>query len=268
MKFNVYVDGTWLFNQCLPGRILANRMEFPENSFRLDFGRLLDLFVSELGTRVAENGNEPTVEIGSLYFYTAIFTVPDEPEPDWPDVSAIRRGSEFRRRFANDAIAAGFSDEGVFSVPLRTWIIEKLVDRRYQEKMVDTSLVARLVEQAITDPDRLHVMISGDLDMLPAIRTVVPSYTETVVLATTHPDQYVRGEAQSSFRLNQFDFRFEPIYLDQSVEKIAQGENVYRCSNQRCNRVFTRPRPIPAGRSPVCKPCNDARTVVIPEGRV
>src|SRR5262249_17334279 len=47
---------------------------------------------------------------------------------------------------------------------LRGWIVEWLRERRYQEKMVDTSLVGRLVEQAIADPTRLHVMISGDLD--------------------------------------------------------------------------------------------------------
>jgi hypothetical protein len=52
--------------------------------------------------------------------------------------------------------------------------------------MVHTSLVARLIEQAIADPQRFHVLITGDLDMIPAIRTIVADYTETVVLVTTH----------------------------------------------------------------------------------
>jgi hypothetical protein len=261
VRFNAYADGSWLYSQCAPGGILANRMEFPENRFRLDFGRLLTLFARQLEVRL---GNGERVEAESLYFYTAIFAIPDDPDPEWPDVSAIRRRTESRRLFAADAVAAGFSDDGIFSVPLRPWIIEKLEDRRYQEKMVDTSLVARLVEQSIADPERLHVLISGDLDMLPAIKTVVPRYTETIILATTHPDQYVRREAQSSFRLNQFDFRYDPIYLDQSIEKFAGGEHIYRCSNARCNRVFSRPRPIPAGRNPVCKPCNDTREAIAP----
>jgi hypothetical protein len=264
MEFNVYIDGTWLFNQCAPGRIFANRMEFPENRFRLDFSHLLELIADELGERLAAAGvSQTTPERGALYFYTAIFNVPAETDPDWGNTDDIRRGSEARRRFADDAVDAGFSDEGIFDVPLRAWIVERLRERRYQEKMVDTSLVARLVEQAIADPDRLHVLISGDLDMLPAIGTVVPRYTETVVLATTHPDQYVRGEAQSSFRLNQFAFRYDPIYLEQGLERLVAGEYVYRCSNPRCNRVFTRPRPIPARSNPICKPCNDARSTRI-----
>jgi hypothetical protein len=255
MEFNVYIDGSWLFSQCAPDRIFANRMEFPESRFRLDFFRLLNLLADDLSRGVADAGvSQDPVAFGSLYFYTAIFDIPPEPDPEWGDIDGIRRGSEARRRFADEAIAAGFSSEGVFTVPLRGYVVRRLREGRYQEKMVDTSLVARLVEQAISDPERLHVLISGDLDMLPAIRTVVPSYTETVVLATTHPDQYHRGEAQSSFRLNQFDFRFDPIYLDQALERLVQGEHVYRCSNRRCNAIFTRAIPIPARSNPVCKP--------------
>ncbi|MDQ3871485.1 MAG: hypothetical protein M3301_07725 [Chloroflexota bacterium] len=75
----------------------------------------------------------------------------------------------------------------------------------------------------------------------------------------TYPDQYIRAEAQSSFRLNQFEFRHDPIYLEQRVERLVAGEHIYRCSNPRCHRIFVRPRPIPRGGNPVCKPCNDAR---------
>lgn len=125
--------------------------------------------------------------------------------------------------------------------------------------MVDTSVVARLVEQAVGDHERLHVVVSGDLDMLPAVKTVVPDYTDKVVLASTHPDQYVRGEAQSAFRLAQFPFRYEPIYLERMVDRIVGGDYIYRCSNPRCNRLFVRQRPIPRGANPLCKPCSEAR---------
>lgn len=125
-------------------------------------------------------------------------------------------------------MSAGFEREGIFEVPLRLWIIERLREHRYQEKMVDTSLVARVVEQAVAEPERLHLVVSGDLDMLPAIRTVVPDYTEKVVLACTHPDQYVRGEAQSAFRLAQFGFRYDAIYLERLIERILEGEHIYR----------------------------------------
>jgi hypothetical protein len=257
MEFNIYVDGSWLFKQCGANGIFANRMEFPDTPFRLDFARLVNVLVAQLGQRAVGSGSGP--DAAALYFYTAIFRIPDEPDPEWGDIEYIRRNSEARRRFADSAVAAGFSDEGIFDVPLRGWLVERLRDRRYQEKMVDTSVVARLVEQAITDPLRLDVLISGDLDMLPAIRTVVPDYTETVVLATTHPDQYAPGEGQSSFRLNQFPFQYAPIYLERHVEDFVSGTHVYQCSNARCNRIFVRTRAIPKRSNPLCKPCNDAR---------
>lgn len=87
-----------------------------------------------------------------LYFYTAIFQIPAEPDPEWGEIEDIRRRTEARRRFADDAVAMGFSEEGIFNVPLRGWIVERLRQGKYQEKMVDTSLVTRLVEQAIADP--------------------------------------------------------------------------------------------------------------------
>lgn len=254
MKFNVYVDGSWLFKQCGTNGVFASRMEYPENAFRLDFSKL----VGSLSTTLSQAVGQPT-EVAELYFYTAVFEIPEAPNPEWGDLSWIRNSTHARQRFADAALGAGFLGEGVFKVPLRTWIIDKLQDRRYQEKMVDTSLVARLVEQSIKDPDRLHVLISGDLDMLPAIKTVVPEYTETVVLATTHPDQYYASDAQSSFRLNTFDFRYEPIYLERHVADFVSGEHVYECSNTRCHRLFVRAAPIPRGANPRCKPCSERR---------
>jgi hypothetical protein len=261
MEYNVYIDGSWLFTQCRREYILANQMEYPDFSFQLDFSKLLILLDVQLGHRLDLASGDTALKRKGLYFYTAIFDVPSEPDPDWGDITWIRSGTFARRRFVDSAEDAGFSPEGVQTVPLRAWMVDKLRQRQYQEKMVDTSLVARLVEQAITIPDRLHVLISGDLDMLPAIQTVVPEYTETVVLATTHPDQYVPGEAQSSFRLSQFGFRHDPIYLDQHVEQLVVGSNVYRCSNRQCNRVFVRQNQVPHLSTPICKPCFEKRSV-------
>lgn len=54
----VYIDGTWLFYQCAPGHILANRMEFPDSRFPLDFVRLLATFRSELEQRLTGRGDD------------------------------------------------------------------------------------------------------------------------------------------------------------------------------------------------------------------
>ncbi len=233
----------------------ASFMEFADSPFRLDFSRLLDVLADALSTQVSHSKQHIPIEVGDLYFYTAIFDIPDHPDPEWGDIGFIRHGSEARTRFAGAAIDAGFNPDGIFRVPLRGWMVEKLREHRYQEKMVDTSLVARLVEQAIADPSRLHVLISGDVDMLPAISTVVPDYTKTVVLDTTHPAQYEPESAQSSFRLSQFKFNYEPIYLERHVDRLVEGTYIYRCSNPRCQHIFTRPSPVPAYSNPICKPC-------------
>ena len=75
MRFNVYVDGTWLWYQCGPGRILANRMEFPENPFRcLDFAKLIEFFRIELADRIEARGDGAAApEVDRLHFYTALF---------------------------------------------------------------------------------------------------------------------------------------------------------------------------------------------------
>jgi hypothetical protein len=231
-------------------------MEFPDTSFRIDFTRLL----GAMGKALSEAFDGEAIVPGNLYFYTAIFSIPDTPDPEWGDISFIANSTFARRKFSDSAVQAGFDPGGIFDVPLRAWVVEKLRDRRYQEKMVDTSVVARLVEQAICDPERLHVLITGDTDMLPAISTVVPKYTETVILASTHPDQYNPSDAQSSFRLNQFEFRTGPIYLERLAEEMVQGDFVYRCSNPLCQRIFTRHAAIPSHANPFCKPCHEQRS--------
>jgi hypothetical protein len=190
---------------------------------------------------------------------TALFEIPDDPDPEWAaDAESMRPSIDARRRFAYEAVDAGFDSEGIFRVPLRGWIIERVKARRYQEKMVDTAVVARLVERSITEPAILHVLLSGDSDMIPAIQTVVPNYSETVVVACTHPDQYLPQDQQSSYRLAQFDLQREPIYLDRLVDRIVEGDYVYRCCNPRCNAIFARPKPIPARANPTCRPCHEA----------
>ena len=49
-------------------------------------------------------------------------------------MSAIQANTASRRRFAEDDVTADFSDEGIFRVPLRTWIIERLHERRRKKR--------------------------------------------------------------------------------------------------------------------------------------
>ena len=50
-------------------------------------------------------------------------------------------------------------------------------DLRYQEKQVDTTVVALLVRDAIEHPDDCFALVAGDADILPAIQVAYPNYT-------------------------------------------------------------------------------------------
>jgi len=222
--------------------------------FRLDFTKL----AAEVGKFLEMKSPTAAMKPGKLYFYTAIFQVDEPPSPDLGDISFIMKSIYARQYFIKEAEAGGFDCSGVNWVPLRKHIAEKLRDHQYQEKMVDTSVVARLVEQAIRHPRRMHVLITGDRDMLPALRTVCPKYTKSIALATTHPDQYDRFNSQSSFALSAFDFVSEPMYLERHVEQLVAGEDVYTCAN--CRKVFVATSKLGIRENPVCDQCKSQRS--------
>src|SRR5437773_2256896 len=82
MLFNVYVDGTWLYRQCDAKAVFASHMEFPNNRFQLDFGKLIEVFRNF----VSQATGQPS-EPDALYLYTAIFVgVPTAPDAAWGDI--------------------------------------------------------------------------------------------------------------------------------------------------------------------------------------
>jgi hypothetical protein len=141
---------------------------------------------------------------------------------------------------------------------MKGWILEKLRSKRYQEKQVDATVVALLVRSAITRPEDVHVVITGDADVLPAIKVAYPEYSKNVFIATTHPDELTAERRQTSFSLSNFDFEISPYYLQEHAEILMQGEHVYLCAH--CNKVFSRPKPVPAKARPCCAPCHAKRT--------
>jgi hypothetical protein len=137
-------------------------------------------------------------------------------------------------------------------------MIQRLRDRRFQEKQVDATVVALLVRSAITNAGDYHVIITGDADVLPAIKVAYPKYSENVFVATTHPDQLQAESRQTSFALADFDYRIPPYFLDEYVKSFLDGAYVYACGH--CGKVFARPSPVPARSRPCCNPCHRTRT--------
>jgi len=205
-------------------------------------------------------------ELGQRYISTSIFTLPSDFD-SWPDrydgvlpqhIEQMRRNLHARDRFVKWAIDAGYSDAAVYRPMIKRWILHKLLDKAYQEKQVDTTVVALLVRSAITHGDDYHCVVTGDADILPAIRVAYPEYSKNVFVATTHPDELAAEHRQTSFSIARFQFRIPPVYLQDHVAKIIQGEYVYECTH--CHRVFARARPIPKSARPCCAPCHGKRT--------
>jgi len=259
-KLNIFIDGTWLFRVCQPDGVLSNRTEYYTQSFKLDFDR----FKIALLHYLRENGKD--IEIGELYISTSIFTLPSDLN-DWPnenpdvtsnDIERVTRGVQAREFMVQNAIQAGFSDMAVYRPNLRPFMIEKLKNKTFQEKQVDATVIALLVKSAITQGDNYHAFITGDSDILPAIKVAYPEYSRNVMLVTTHPDELRAEHRQTSFSYTDFQFDIAPFFLQDHIIEIIHGQNIYECSN--CRKVFVRTNPIPTNRRPYCSHCLSMRT--------
>ncbi len=260
-RLNVFVDGSWLFKACAPEKALAARTEFPNKSFQLDFARLAEALLRHANSQVA--GCD---QLGERFLVTSVFALPDDFDK-WPleyhdvtadDITRTRNGVVSRQRFVDSAVSGGYSDQAVYHPKMKGWILEKLRVKRYQEKQVDATVVALLVRSAITAPDDVHVVITGDADVLPAIKVAYPEYSKNVVIATTHPDELLAERRQTSFSLSNFKFDIEPFYLQDHAHEILAGQFVYTCVH--CHKVFARPKSIPVKQRPCCLPCHRTRT--------
>lgn len=259
-KLNIFIDGTWLFRVCQPDGVLSNRTEYNTHSFKLNFDKLTDSLINHL----RQQGK--TVDIGERYISTSIFSIPADLN-DWPnenpdvtneDIERVTRGVQAREFMVQNAITAGFSDAAVYRPRLRPFMIEKLKNRTYQEKQVDATVIALLVRSAITQGENYHAFITGDSDILPAIKVAYPQYSKNVMLVTTHPDELKAEHRQTSFSYTDFQFEIEPYFLQDHVGEIIHGQNVYECAS--CRKTFVRSNPIPNRRRPYCINCSHSRT--------
>jgi hypothetical protein len=234
---------------------MANSTDRPNSRFALDFAKL----GAALLRHVQESGR-PCDQIGDQYISTSIFALPPDFD-DWPNqfedispdhIERTRHAVSLRETFVQGAVAAGYSTDAVYRPPIRDYIIRKLAERRYQEKQVDTSVVALLVRSAITQRNDYHVVITGDSDILPAVRVAYPEFTRNVFVSTTHPDELNPRHRQTAFSLVDFAFEVPPFYMQnkENAQQVIAGAHVYRC--EECGLVFTLQRPVPQRSRPRC----------------
>lgn len=259
-KLNIFIDGTWLFRVCQQEGVLSCRTENYDQSFKINFEKFTASLINYLSTL------GKTAEIGDRYLCTSIFKLPENLN-DWPnqnsditssDIERVTRAAQARDFMVQNALQAGFSDLAVYRPNLRPFMIEKIKNKTFQEKQVDATVIALLVRSAITKSDDYHAFITGDSDILPAIKVAYPEYSRNVMLVTTHPDELKAQHRQTSFSYTDFQFDIEPYYLQDHVKDIIQGTNVYECSD--CRKAFVRNKPIPKRSRPYCGNCNQGRT--------
>lgn len=252
-KLHIFIDGTWLFNQCGSDRCLANATDAPNRSFDLDFERLTAALIAHAKTSGADCSGP-----GDRYLVTSIFSLPDDFD-DWPNrcqgintdnIERTKRAVHARNTFAQKALTAGFSSDGVLRPKIREHIVRKLAAREYQEKQVDTTVVALLVRSAFEYPDDIHVIITGDSDMLPAIRIAYPGYTHNVLVATTHPDELKSANRQTAYDLIDFELKLPPYFLQDHACDIIAGNFPYKCVE--CGKVFATFDRLPKMARPRC----------------
>lgn len=265
-KLHIFIDGSWLYKAGGPELVLASKMENQHQGIKVDFSRLNQTLL-----KYVQKHNPDCSELGDKYIATSIFSIPSDFD-SWPDeydnilpihiehIEHIKPGLASREIFVQSALAAGYSEQAIYRPPIKSWIIEKLIQKKYQEKQVDTTVVALLVRSAIINPKDYHCVITGDSDILPAIRVAYPQYSENVFVATTHPDELRAEHRQTAFSIHNFDFRIPPLYLQDYVSEIIHGDYIYTCAH--CNKIFVRPKPIPNPRKsrPCCTVCHTKRT--------
>ena len=254
-KLHIFIDGTWLF-KVVEGHVFDRFLYKPQN-FELDFNKLNQLMLNH----VAKQHPECT-EIGNCYFVTSIFELPADFDA-WVgkkinnlytdksitvsanNISTTRNVIADREAFAKSAIEAGYDEECLFKVPLQEWMLLNLLhpELKYQEKQVDTTVVALLVRDAIENPDDCFALVAGDADILPAIKVAYPSYTKNVFPVLTSPDEREGHNRQTSFKYSQHEFEIDTLVLQSHVGEIMKGDNVYQCTN--CHKYFSTRNPIP-----------------------
>lgn len=268
-----FFDGSWLFK--VQAGVLKSKRIMSENMFPIliDFGKLSRFILKH----VQENGFEDCKILGERHCCISVFNLPknhssweskricdlspflknNDYEITKKDIETTVRGCNLRAKFASNAIASGFSKESIIRPDLKPWMVEKLSKDTYQEKQVDTTVVALVVASATTKSNEIHAIVAGDADILPAVKIAYPKYSKNILIVTTHPDELKAENRQTAFSYQDEDFEIPALYLQYHVESIMKG-NAVKCDN--CGGVFEYKAIRNLKKRIYCKDCELERT--------
>ncbi|MBK7829356.1 hypothetical protein [Nannocystis sp.] len=216
-RYNVYIDGSWLFKQC--GGKLWAKIVGSTSTVRLDFNKMLDLFDEQIKSFLGDG-----LQRQDLFMYMALFRgVPRPDDPSNPKDPLVKLNALVyaRRYFARDAQSAGFQKNGCFEVTYEDWMLRAIIGSNYREKMADTALVARIVREGVSNPGMAHVVVTGDKDILPGMVAVIPDYSTKAVMVMNNPSKSEPTLAQSSKRIAGMKENYHMLYLDEHIKSIA-----------------------------------------------
>lgn len=260
-QVHVVIDGSWLFKLCDKGKVFSKRaVHSRDNSvgilpFSLNFERLTNCIVKFLERNTGDH-----LDTGKLYLSTSIFddTSCNPPFDQWvatySDVDAtqiekMESGNFARQRFVENAERAQFNQDlcdVVYRPKLNIDKFRAWRSNQYREKQVDSTVVALLVKlAAVENIGDYTVVITGDLDILPAIKASIPDFTSKVALVTVHPDNLDAEDRVSSFELVDFanNTGLHVLYLDDVVNEIIHiplgMTDAYSCDALHCGLAFT-----------------------------
>ncbi len=272
MKLNIFIDGSWLFkvqNGVLKSKRIRSQGAKP---VFIDFSKLSNLILKH----VQANGFPYCKEFGERHCCISVLTLPGNLDT-WEgkkiselnrhlknnnyvvnksDLDKVKKNCFVRDNFARSAVSAGFEANSIIRPELKPWMIENLSKGRFQEKQVDTTVVALLVKSAITKQGDVHAIIAGDADILPAIKIAYPEFSENILIATTHPDELKAEHRQTSFTYQEEEFNIPALYLQDYVKEIINGE-VIECSN--CHYLFEPKRLMNPKKRVYCPDCESTR---------
>lgn len=238
-KCHVYIDGSWLYKQCSGKGVLGKRTVY--GKIFLDYRKLIELIVNEVGKATGES-----VSAGEeLHYFTSV--IKDIPassnikiEGEDYSLEQIRSRSKTALETMTKVVQGGVTVTN-FEIGFRPWMAKAIAEGSYQEKMVDTAIVAKFVINSLKEEysSDYHAILSGDLDMLAAFEEVLMEVDPSlkILLVTIDPVQWDQKDSQVSKDLAQFEhFAIPSILLDRFIPEIMQGDNVLQC--QGCSKYF------------------------------
>lgn len=256
MEAHLFIDGSWLFRACADNGVLANRTCDSTVAFDIDFNKMKAGILKHINDNgVACSGWK------TLNFVTSILEIPSDintwaghhPGCTADNIRKLLNNITARNHFAQKAIDAGFDPSIILRPMLKPYMVKKIAEKAFQEKQVDTTVVALLIKSAFQNPNDVHVFITGDADILPAIQVAYPQYTQQVLLATSHPDELNAIHRSSSYSLSQFTFSLPVFYFQDHIKDLLTGDFIFQCDN--CAKYYSSRTEFSALQRPRCSKC-------------